>query len=146
MSAQDSTLSRPAAMQLVLAGIAADLQGYPALLALLQEQFEAALRHQSARLGELAEQIAAAAAALEQRRCQRQLLAARLLGPAGRMPQLFALLKSAPRARMEQDWAALEQMVIDCKRAGKRNSDLLVEQYSIMQRVLHGEDQTYAPA
>jgi flagella synthesis protein FlgN len=37
-------------------------------------------------------------------------------------------------------------MVIDCKLAGKRNSDLLVEQYSIMQRVLHGEDQTYAPA
>jgi flagella synthesis protein FlgN len=28
----------------------------------------------------------------------------------------------------------------------KRNGDLLVEQYSIMQRVLHGEEQIYAPA
>jgi len=47
---------------------------------------------------------------------------------------------------MEGDWKALEIKVIECKRLGKRNSDLLVEQYSIMQRVLHGEELIYAPA
>lgn len=138
-------LTRSGAMQLLLAGIAADLQAYPALQALLDEQFLAAVRHESARLMGLAEQIAAALAPLDQRRQQRQLLMTRLLGPAGRMPQVFALLKNEPRVIAEQDWATLEQTVIECKRLSKRNSDLLVEQYSIMQRVLHGEDQIYAP-
>ena len=47
---------------------------------------------------------------------------------------------------MEADWNTLEQAVITCKAVSKRNADLLVEQYSIMQRVLHGEEQIYAPA
>ncbi len=49
----------------------------------------------------------------------------------------------APAPR--RDWVALEQMVLECKRLNARNSDLLTEQYSIMQRVLHGEEDTYAP-
>lgn len=138
-------LTRAAAMQLVVAGIGADLQAYPALLALLQQQFDAALHHQSAQLGAVAQQIEAATSELDQRRRQRQLLLARLLGPAGRMPQLFALLKPEPRARVEAQWQTLEALLLECKRLGKRNSDLLVDQYSIMQRVLHGEDQIYAP-
>ena len=40
---------------------------------------------------------------------------------------------------------ALEQMVLECKRLNARNSEFLTEQYSIMQRVLHGEEDTYAP-
>lgn len=138
--------TRQQAMQLLLEGVAADLLAYQDLLGLLEQQFDAALRHQSARLGELAAVISAAVDTLSARRLQRVALASRLLGPGAAMGQVFALLKHEPRVRLEQDWLALEQMVLECKRMGKRNSDLMVDQYSIMQRVLHGEDQIYAPA
>jgi flagella synthesis protein FlgN len=61
---------------------------------------------------------------------------------------MAALLDSLPapqRALMAADWADLEQRVVACKQATTRNSTLLAEQYSVMQRVLHGEEQTYAP-
>ncbi len=133
-------------MKQLLHGVAEDMQAYPQLAALLEEQFQGALRHQSARLAELAEQISTLVDSMQARRQQRVVLAQRLLGSTGTMAQAFALLKNAARERMEADWKTLEQQVLECKRLGKRNSDLLVEQYSIMQRVLHGEEQIYAPA
>jgi len=36
-------------------------------------------------------------------------------------------------------------MVQTAREMGRRNADLLAEQYTIMQRVLHGDDQTYEP-
>jgi flagellar biosynthesis protein FlgN len=120
-------------MQVLLDGIAADMAAYDALQHLLEQQFEAAVRHQRAE-------------AMEARRVQRVACAVHLLGPAPSMAQVFALLKPEPRARLQQQWQQLEQRVLECKRLGKRNSDLLVEQYTIMQRVLHGEDQIYEPA
>lgn len=133
-------------MKRLLQGVAEDMQAYPQLAALLEQQFQAAVRHQNAQLAALADTIAALVDAMLLRREQRVALVQRLLGPTGTMAQAFALLKNAARERMEADWKTLEQMVIECKRLGKRNSDLLVEQYSIMQRVLHGEEQIYAPA
>jgi flagella synthesis protein FlgN len=138
--------TRQEAMKQLLGGIAEDLIGYQQLGALLDQQFDAALRHQGPRLTEVAEAISALVDAMQQRRQHRVALVQRLLGPTATMMQAFALLKNAARERMEADWKTLEQMVIECKRLGKRNSDLLVEQYSIMQRVLHGEEQIYAPA
>jgi len=82
---------------------------------------------------------------LDARRRQRVSLVTALLGAQGDMSQLFALLQEDARATAERDWIALEQMVLECKRLNARNSDLLTEQYSIMQRVLHGEEDTYAP-
>jgi flagella synthesis protein FlgN len=35
--------------------------------------------------------------------------------------------------------------VRDCKEATARNGNLMADQYTVMQRVLHGEDQLYAP-
>ncbi len=141
-----SALSRQDAMRALLAGIADDLQAYPQLEARLHEQFRAALRHK-------AEELAAAAAAIEplvdtmlQRRADRVALVQRLVGETGNMAQAFALLKPAVREKMESDWKSLEQAVTECKRLSKRNGDLLAEQYTIMQRVLHGEEQIYAPA
>lgn len=141
-----SAATRQETMQRLLQGVADDMQAYPQLAALLEQQFEGAVRHQSARLAELADTISALVDALQQRRAERVALVQRLLGPTGTMAQAFALLKNAARERMEADWITLEKWVIECKRLGKRNSDLLVEQYSIMQRVLHGEEQIYAPA
>ena len=145
-SADGAPMTRQDAMRQLLAGVATDLVAYPALQELLQQQFDAALRHKAVPLGQVAEAISALVDQMQARRAQRVALVQRLLGPTATMMQAFALLKNAARERMEADWKLLEQMVIECKRLGKRNSDLLVEQYSIMQRVLHGEEQIYAPA
>ena len=141
-----AVMTRQDAMRALLAGIADDLRAYPALQDLLEQQFHAALRHQAAQLGQVAEAISALVDTLQARRAQRVALAQRLLGPTANMAQAFALLKNAAREKIESDWTTLETMVVECKRLSKRNSDLLLEQHSIMQRVLHGEDQLYAPA
>lgn len=132
-------------MRQLLDGIAADLHSYQHMLDLIAQQFEAAIRHQSERLGDIAQEIAALVDVLEARRAQRVDLATRLVGPRPTMPQVFALLKPEPRARLEADWARLEGMVQAAREMGRRNADLLAEQYTIMQRVLHGDDQTYEP-
>lgn len=144
--ASPPALTRQDAMRQLLQGMADDLAAYRQLQELMEQQFLAAIRHQSAALGTLAETISALVDTMEARRVQRVALVQRLLGASGTMEQSFALLKNAARERMEKDWQTLELLVRECKRLGKRNSDLLVEQYSIMQRVLHGEEHTYAPA
>ncbi|KQZ32758.1 hypothetical protein ASD58_07875 [Duganella sp. Root1480D1] len=132
-------------MKMLLEGIRADLQSYQQMLDLIAQQFEAAIRHQSDRLGEIAQEIANLVDVLEARRAQRVELAIRLVGPQPSMEQVFTLLKPEARARLEADWAQLEGMVQTAREMGRRNADLLAEQYTIMQRVLHGDDQTYEP-
>ncbi|MGK5077155.1 flagellar export chaperone FlgN [Janthinobacterium sp. HLX7-2] len=146
MTAPRKGITRQEAMRRVLQGISDDSIGYSALQGLLEEQFQASLRHQSAQLTALADQVIAAVEPLDARRRQRVSLVSALLGPQGDMPQLFALLQEEARMTAVRDWAALEQMVLECKRLNARNSDLLTEQYTIMQRVLNGEEDTYAPA
>jgi flagella synthesis protein FlgN len=138
-------LSRQDAMRQLLAGIEADLQSYQQMLDLIARQFEAAIRHQSENLAAIAQEIGALVDVLEARRAQRVELATRLTGPQPTMEQVFALLKPDARARLEADWAQLEGMVQTAREMGRRNADLLAEQYTIMQRVLHGDDQTYEP-
>ncbi|HEY0585887.1 MAG TPA: flagellar export chaperone FlgN [Pseudoduganella sp.] len=138
-------MSRQDAMKMLLDGIKADLQSYQQMLDLIAQQFEAAIRHQSERLGEIAKEIGALVDVLEARRVQRVDLATRLVGPQPSMEQVFTLLKPEARTRLEADWAQLEGMVQTAREMGRRNADLLAEQYTIMQRVLHGDDQTYEP-
>ena len=145
MTATRKGITRQEAVRRVLQGMTDDSVGYAALQTLLEEQFQATLQHQSTRLTALADQVIAAVEPLDARRRQRVSLVTALLGPQGDMPQLFALLQEDARSKAEADWVALEQMVLECKRLNARNSDLLTEQYSIMQRVLHGEEDTYAP-
>lgn len=132
-------------MRELLEGVAADRQSYQQMLLLIEQQFEAALRHQSERLGQLAQDIGALVDVLEARRARRVALATLLVGDPPSMAQVMALLKDEPRARLEADWAELEGMVQAARELGRRNAELLAEQYTIMQRVLHGDDQTYAP-
>ncbi len=137
--------TRQEAMRRLICGVAGDVVDYGDLEFLLGEQFDAALRHQNARLGELAERIGMLCDVLELRRQQRVELAERLLGPGARMSAVFPLMKGAAREALEASWQSLELRIVECRRLGKRNSDLLVDQYSLMQRVLHGEEQLYAP-
>mgnify|MGYP003408267453 FL=1 len=138
-------MTRDQAMAKLAAGIEADLAASTTLLELLERQFDAALRHRSAQLAELAELLMPALEAMEQRRVQRVSLVRALVGADGDMAKLIAGLAEPKRAAMAAAWQALEQMVLECKRLNARNSALLTEQFSIMQRVLHGEEEIYAP-
>ena len=138
-------LTRQVAMRRLMCGVEGDLVDYGDLDFLLTEQFEAALRHQGARLAELAERIGLLCDVLELRRQQRVELVELLVGPGARMQAVFPLMIGSARASLERHWQALELRLIECRRMAKRNSDLLVDQHSLMQRVLHGEEQLYAP-
>ena len=140
-----SRLTRDQAVIRLLDGIRADLEASAAIRALLERQFKAALRHRSAELGELAEQLMPQLDAMEQRRQQRVQLVRALHGADATMADLLGSLDAPRRARANADWERLEALVRDCQEATARNGALMAEQYTVMQRVLHGEEQLYAP-
>jgi flagella synthesis protein FlgN len=140
-----SRMTRQQANATLADGVRDDLDACAQILALLELQFDAAVRHQGAQLGELAAALAPALDAMDARRLQRVALVRALLGPDATMAQLVDSLADPARAALAADWSQLEQLVIECKQATTRNSTLLAEQYSVMQRVLHGEEQIYAP-
>jgi flagella synthesis protein FlgN len=138
-------LTRDQAVARLLDGIRNDLQACAVIRELLERQFQAALRHRAAELGALAEELMPQLDAMEQRRQQRVQLVRALHGASATMDDLLNGLPAAQRAGATADWAQLEQQVRDCKQATSRNGSLMADQYSVMQRVLHGEDQLYAP-
>jgi flagella synthesis protein FlgN len=140
-----SRMTRQQANALLVDGVQADVRDSAEVLALLERQFEAALRHRSGELTQLAELLGPLLDAMEARRQQRVALVRALLGPEATMNELIATLAGSARNALAANWRDLEQMVIECKRMTTRNSALLAEQFSIMQRVLHGEEQVYAP-
>lgn len=138
-------MTRDQAVARLLDGIDADLQACGAIRDLLERQFEAALRRRADELGALAEHLTPQLDAMEQRRLQRVQLVRALCGPQATMDQLFDQLDARRRAAATGAWRQLEQLVRDCQQATARNGQLMADQYSIMQRVLHGEEETYAP-
>jgi flagella synthesis protein FlgN len=138
-------LTRDQAVARLLDGIQHDLQACGVIRALLERQFQAALRHRAAELGVLADELMPQLDAMEQRRQQRVQLVRALHGAEAGMDELLNALPAAQRSRAASDWERLEQLVRDCKQATTRNGNLMADQYSVMQRVLHGEDQLYAP-
>ncbi|WP_313172307.1 flagellar export chaperone FlgN [Massilia oculi] len=140
-----ATLTRQQANTLLLEGVQKDLAEAAAIHTLLEQQFEAAVRHRSAELSALAANLEPLLEAMEARRQQRLQLVRALLGPDASMAQYSASLAASARATFDAAWAELETIVVACKEATTRNGRLLAEQYSVMQRVLHGEDEIYAP-
>jgi len=138
-------MTRDQANQVLMQGVQADLEATAAILLLLERQFEAAVRHRSAELAGLAAEIEPALEAMEARRVQRVSLVRALVGLDSTRANLIASRPEPMRTRLASDWAELEQRVRACKEATSRNSNFLAEQYSVMQRVLHGEDEIYAP-
>ncbi len=138
-----SRMTREQAVGKLTAGVTADLDACQAILALLGRQFDAALRHRSTELTELAAELAPLLDTMEQRRVQRVTLVRALCGAKADMAALIATLAAPQREALTADWQALEQLVLECKRLNVRNSALLTEQFSIMQRVLHGEETLY---
>jgi len=138
-------MTRKQAQGLLVDGVQADVRDSAEVLALLERQFEAALRHRSAELTELADLLTPLLDAMEARRQQRVSLVRALLGEGGTMDGFIASLAEPARGALAAAWANLESTVQACKAATTRNGNLLAEQYTVMQRVLHGEDDTYAP-
>ncbi|MDN3921560.1 flagellar protein FlgN [Roseateles violae] len=130
----------------LLGGMHADRRSYTQLQALLEEQFQAALRHQAEPLMKLAERIGAVVDTLNSQRLTRRQLVARLLGRDQdlSMPALLQRLPQASSAVLGQTWSALEQQVRDCKALNARNCELIVQQQALMQRLLGMEQDTYA--
>jgi len=140
-----ATLTRQQANALLLDGVQRDLDEAATIHTLLEKQFDAAVRHRSAELTALADGMAPLLEGMETRRQQRLQLVRALLGPDATMSRYSASLDQAARATFDAAWTELEAIVRACKEATARNGRLLADQYSVMQRVLHGEDQVYAP-
>ncbi|HTD04157.1 flagellar export chaperone FlgN [Undibacterium sp.] len=143
--AYGSNPTHPQLLSRLMKGVAEDVKAYRHLQALLEDQFNAALRYQAARLNELAGQITGTVDALEQRRQQRVFLVENLLGAGGTMARAFPMLTGNAREALESGWQLLEDLVVDCKQRNVRNCNLMMDQQNIMQKVLHGEEQIYAP-
>jgi flagellar biosynthesis protein FlgN len=140
-----SRMTRDQAVERLLDGVQDDMKACAAVRALLERQFQAALRHRGAELTALADELMPQLDAMEARRQQRVQLVRALFGADATMDALFASLAAPQRSAASAAWDQLEQLVRDCKQATTRNGNLMAEQYSVMQRLLHGEDDTYAP-
>ncbi|MFP5392428.1 MAG: flagellar export chaperone FlgN [Gammaproteobacteria bacterium] len=138
-------MTRQQATDALATGVRQDLDAGSAILALLERQFDAALRHRSGELAALAAELTPALAAMEARRLQRVALVRALAGVDATMAGFIATQAEPARARLAAGWAELEALVVRCKAATARNTALLTEQFTVMQRVLHGDDETYAP-
>lgn len=128
-------------------GVRADLEDYRGLQVLLDAQFDAALHHTSERLIDFAARISALTDTLEQRREERVALVRDLLGgeqPLSMTP-VFEMLAEPSRAALQSWWEELENLVRTCKAMNTRNGSLLMGQYEVMQHLLTGEADTYAP-
>jgi flagella synthesis protein FlgN len=138
-------LTRQQAASALAEGVEQDLLAANAIHALLERQFQAALRHQGAELGALAEELTPALDTMDARRRQRVALVRALQGLDGTMAGFIAAQPEPGRAHLAAAWVELERLVVACKSATTRNGNLLAEQFSTMQRVLHNSDGTYAP-
>jgi len=138
-------MTRDQALGRLLDGIQDDTKACATIRDLLERQFQAALRHRGAELAALADALSPELDAMEQRRQQRVQLVRALFGQQADMDQFFANLPAPRRPAALSAWEQLEQLVRDCKAATTRNANLMAEQHSVMQRLLHGEDDTYAP-
>lgn len=139
-------MKRGEAIARLLRDVLSDVADYGALRLLLDSQFHAALRHDATALRALAARITEAVQVLDGRRLLRARVVNSLYGVSGRMDSVFDELPEDSRERCRAMWTRLEALVVECKRLNARNCLLMTDQYEIMQRVLHGEDQTYAPA
>lgn len=134
-----------AALATLLQGLQADRQGCARLHALLEQQFQAALRHQPEELAVLGAAIERAVDAMAAGGRQRAGVLRRLLGGGEiGMQALLQRLPAAQAQRLQPVWQALQTQLQECKALNARNCRLITEQHALMQRVLGVEEALYA--
>lgn len=139
-------MNRQEAVARLVHDVQSDIEDYGVLRQALVRQFESAMLHDSHRLAELAAQITDLVDTLDQRRLARMAITRALSGQAQprNLQAVFDLLAPPARTALEGLWRELEELVRECKQLNVRNCEFIVEQNALMQRVLHGEESTYA--
>lgn len=138
-------MRRGDALKRLMFEVGSDRNDYRRLHELLEQQFAAALKHDASALAPLNSQILELAERLDAHRRARPALTAAVLGP-GKPVSIEAVIDSLsglPSRALDEWWSELKEMVVRCKALNARNGQLLSAQYEIMQRVLHGESDTY---
>ncbi|MDB5999087.1 MAG: flgN [Rhizobacter sp.] len=140
-------MKSPEAMRRLVRDLHDDGSHYELLRELLEQQFQAALRHQTETLSDLAERIVEEVEVLDRHRRDRVLLLGRLgLKLPASMQDVFAMLDEGPRVTLTAWWQGLELLVRECKALNARNCRLLMDQNATMQRVLNQEADIYVPS
>lgn len=139
-------MTRNEAMLRLIRDVQADVRDYGSLRQLLENQFQSAVRHETSRLNQLANEIVVLVDTLDSRREDRVMLIHALTGETDphNIQGVLAQLTANAHDTLTTQWQALEALVRECKSLNTRNCELIVEQNAIMQRVLHGEDSIYA--
>lgn len=139
-------MNRQEAVARLIRDVQSDIEDYGVLRQALAQQFDSAMLHDSHKLAELADQITALVDTLDQRRVARMAITRALTGEAQprNIQGVLEQLAVGPRTVLEALWQELERLVRECKQLNVRNCEFIVEQNAIMQRVLHGEESTYA--
>lgn len=139
---------RRQAIQRLVYGVQNDVADYRALRLLLQAQFDAALRHRTAELADVAADISALCEVLQVRRRERLELLEVCVGEGAPADAMMAVLSKLPAvygAAALALWQTLQDLVRECKAFNQRNCALLMDQHALMQRVLNQESDIYAP-
>lgn len=140
------SLSRQQIIDRLMRGVGEDVRDYRALIAVLEEQFSIAIRHDAAELQVLNERIDALVHRLEGRCVERVTMVHAMHGKGARMSTVIAALPPTRQKLLETGWSSLEALVHRCKELNLRNCRLMTDQHDVMRRVMHGEGETYAPA
>jgi flagellar biosynthesis protein FlgN len=130
----------------LLKGVHADLVAYRTLRLHLQEHFECALKHDAARLPQVAQAIEDAVAQLDARRTERTAQIKAICSLTGRpfgIAAVQACLSLKASQALRDWWAELESLVAQCKALNTRNGQLMAAQHEMFQRVLGTEPATY---
>ena len=133
-------------LRLLLTDMQADLRSYAQLHGLLDEQLAAIAQQRSEELQRIATQVTALVDELDGRRRQRRELVATMLGRKHglSMDEALERLPIKAAAVLREAWQTLEQAVQLAKQLNARNCELMIEQRSLMQRLLGNEQDTYA--
>lgn len=115
---------------------------------LLEQQFDAALHHDTARVAHVCEAISTLTDQITQRGHERLVLAKRISGAesTAAYEMVIEVLPPGARGTVQHWYDDIRVLLTECKRLNSRNCELLMSQFEIMQRVLNDEVHTYAPA
>ncbi len=132
----------------LLVDVVSDGVAYGKLAKLLEEQFAAAMRLDTAALAMLAKAIAAEADAIDLRRRYRVERIGRAPGAVQALGQrlLAGEKHAAQREAFVGRCTEVKTLAARCKTLATRNGGLLAAQYEAMQRLVHGERHIYVPA
>lgn len=142
-------MTRNETLAAIIKGVHADLQAYKDLRALLETQFQVALKHDADRMAATVAAIEQIVSALDARRRERVAHFATFDQSGTSKPSIEPVLAAlAPKhgQSLAAWWLELESLVAQCIQLNSRNGKLMASQNEIFRRVFDSEPATYSPA